>query len=61
MAMDDLTQDEKEGLMGYIYFFADENPTEDCEKAKYWFEKAAEKGHASAQKNLEILIQKMAE
>ncbi|MGO2301751.1 tetratricopeptide repeat protein [Psychrobacter sp. AOP7-D1-15] len=48
MAMDELTQDEKEHLMGYIYFFADETPMEDCEKARYWFEKAADQGNAQA-------------
>ncbi|MBE0405863.1 tetratricopeptide repeat protein [Psychrobacter sp. AOP22-C1-22] len=48
IAMDDLTQNEKEHLMGYIYFFADETPMEDCEKARYWFEKAADQENAQA-------------
>lgn len=46
--MEELTQDEKEGLMGYIYFFADGTLIEDCEKARYWFEKAADQGNAQA-------------
>lgn len=48
IAMDELTEDEKEGLMGYIYFFADGTTMKDCEKAKYWFEKAADQGNAQA-------------
>ncbi|MGP5494960.1 tetratricopeptide repeat protein [Psychrobacter celer] len=48
IAMDDLTYDEKENLMGYIYFFTDGTPMEDCKKAKYWFERAAKQENAQA-------------
>lgn len=44
----DWSQIEKEHHMGFIYFFSNMGVTQDCNKAKYWFEKAAKKGNAKS-------------
>lgn len=44
----DWSQSEKEHHMGFIYFFPNTGVPQDCDKAKYWFEKAAKKGNAKS-------------
>lgn len=44
----DWSQSEKEHHMGFIYFFTNMGVPQDCDKAKYWFEKAAKKGNAKS-------------
>ena len=55
VAMDDLTQAEKEYNIGALYLFPGAGQTKDCDKTKYWFERAAEKGNEKAINGLGLL------
>lgn len=52
--MNNLTQAEKENQMGFTYLFLD-NEKKDCNKAKYWLERAAEVNNADALNNLGMI------
>lgn len=45
---DSWSQNEKEHHMGFVYFFPNTGVPQDCSKAKYWFEKAANQGNAKS-------------
>lgn len=47
-SMNEWSEDEKEHYMGFVYFFPNMGVSQDCNKAKYWFERAAEKGNAKS-------------
>lgn len=55
VAMDDLTQAEKEYNIGALYLFPGAGQTKDCDKTKYWFERAAEQGNEKAINGLGLL------
>lgn len=52
---DELTEVQREHLMGYIYYFVDADEIQDCDKAKYWFDRAAKQGDEEALNNLGLL------
>ena len=55
MVMDNLTQAEKESQMGFMNLFPSAGQTEDCDKAKYWLNNAAEQGNEKALNGLGML------
>ncbi|MFC6205583.1 tetratricopeptide repeat protein [Psychrobacter urativorans] len=55
VAMEDLTQAEKEYNIGALYLFPSAGQTEDCDKAKYWFESAAKQDNEKAINGLGLL------